>query len=248
MKKQIGQVASILVVVLGFAAIAGAGIVGSKHDLTITGFGNFVGANDEVCIYCHTPHAAVTGDRYFGSGTPTPRLPLWNRSLNESQAFTMYTSPTYNATNPADGKPTGYSLLCLSCHDGVATLGAVINNSGGLNPPIGINLPGGEPNQLGDLGYPNSANVNIGTDISNDHPVSFDYAAAVTADTTANGGVQGIQSAGSINAALKLPGGRMECTTCHDPHDDGALSGKAPFLRMSNAGSAMCLNCHIRMQ
>jgi predicted CXXCH cytochrome family protein len=33
---------------------------------------------------------------------------------------------------------------------------------------------------------------------------------------------------------------RVECTSCHSPHDNG--NGK--FLRISNQGSAMCLTCH----
>jgi len=34
--------------------------------------------------------------------------------------------------------------------------------------------------------------------------------------------------------------GTMECASCHDVHDNGI----APFLRLSNDASAMCLTCH----
>ena len=33
-----------------------AGIVGSKHDLSVTNFyGNYNGAATEICVFCHTP-------------------------------------------------------------------------------------------------------------------------------------------------------------------------------------------------
>ncbi len=246
MKKQIVQVMSILIMLVAFAVAAFAGVQGSLHDLTLGGAAtSYKGDNDEICIYCHTPHTAVVKDRLNASGSP--RLPLWNRSLKEydsaNGAFVMYDSSTYNgkASHPADGIPMGYSLMCLSCHDGISSLGAVINNSGG-NPTI-TRISGVD--KFNDLTFPAYDNVNIGRDLSNDHPVSFDYAAAVTADTTANGGTPQINNP-PTNASLKLFGGRMECTTCHDPHEYGNLTGKAPFLRMSNAASGMCLACHIK--
>jgi predicted CXXCH cytochrome family protein len=39
---------------------------------------------------------------------------------------------------------------------------------------------------------------------------------------------------------VKLFDGRVECASCHDPHD---CSNK-PFLRMSNEKSALCMACH----
>jgi predicted CXXCH cytochrome family protein len=36
-------------------------------------------------------------------------------------------------------------------------------------------------------------------------------------------------------------GPRVECTSCHNPHDNELGS----FLRVSNAGSALCFSCHI---
>lgn len=39
---------------------------------------------------------------------------------------------------------------------------------------------------------------------------------------------------------LKLYNGRIECSTCHNPHDNATAS----FLRKTNAGSAVCYTCH----
>jgi predicted CXXCH cytochrome family protein len=233
MKKHILFIVSILAVIACFAAVASAGIVGSQHDLTAwSGYGNFRGDNDEVCIYCHTPHSAISADR---NGT---RLPLWNRTLSEGQNFTLYSNPgSLQAVMPGDGKPTGYSLLCLSCHDGVTSLGAVINNSQGFVGDIPVT-----PTNFS-LALPAYQNLNIGRDLSNDHPVSFVYDnTLVTNDQTANGGVIGLASPATISPLKLAPGSRLECTTCHEPHNNT----NAPFLRMSNTGSAMCRKCHLK--
>ncbi len=220
-----------------FFSTAGATIVGSGHDLTASGPGKFRGSSNEVCIYCHTPHGGVSQDRYGN------RVALWNRSLNEGYAYTMYSSATFTGTI-AD-KPTGNTLLCLSCHDGVTTdepingakLSNVINYS---SAPITMVYP--SPSFIGAVSYPAYENINIGLDLSNDHPVSFVY------DHDLSVRDPGVKDPTPDNlGALKLYYGRLECGTCHDPHEYGTSSnGKRPFLRMSNASSAMCFQCHIK--
>jgi predicted CXXCH cytochrome family protein len=229
MKKHFWFVLSILFVLACFTGLASAGIVGSLHDLTDwSGGSQFKGANDEVCIYCHTPHNANVAGR-----------PLWNRTLNEGQNFTMYSSDSLQAVMPT--KPTGFSLLCLSCHDGITSLGAVINNSQGMVGDIAMT----PVDAFSLLPYPDYMNMTIGRDLSNDHPVSFVYdGTLVTADRDANGGVVGLANPTPATLApLKLAAGnRLECTTCHEPHNNT----HSPFLRMSNTGSAMCRTCHLK--
>ena len=41
--------------------------------------------------------------------------------------------------------------------------------------------------------------------------------------------------------AVALPSGRVECVSCHDPHN---AAGEASMLVTSNARSALCLTCH----
>jgi len=226
------------------AAAAGS-VVGSMHDLTISGPNLFLGENDQVCIYCHTPHGAVVKDRPFLGD----KLPLWNRSLNEGSTFSMYSSPAFNAagglTLPADAggpKPRGATLLCMSCHDGISVLGNVINNGGGT-----ITVT---PSRIGDINT--SPSINIGTNggnLSDDHPVSFMYDQDLVTNYDSGLKLPGLKGINLNGGALKLyppygnNGGTLECPTCHDPHDD---TTNPPFLRMSNAGSAMCLACHIK--
>ena len=41
---------------------------------------------------------------------------------------------------------------------------------------------------------------------------------------------------------LRLYAGYIECPTCHNVHD----ATIEPFLRVSGAGSQICLTCHIK--
>ena len=148
------------------------------------------------------------------SMTTVSDAPLWNHDVTQA-TFSTYSSPTLNATV---GQPGGTSKLCLSCHDGTVA----IDSFGGNN---GTHMMGG--------------GAKIGNNLSNDHPISFVYDAALA---SADGGLFTPNSTSYVDAAKKLPlfGGKLECATCHNVHDDS--QGK--FLRVSNASSALCLSCH----
>jgi len=144
--------------------------------------------------------------------------PLWNHQMT-SATYTLYSSGTLDGS---PSQPTGSSRLCLSCHDGTVA----IDNFGGKTN--GNTFIGG-----GKL---------IGTDLTNDHPVSFTYDATLaSADgglfdpTTTNSGL-----GGTINDDL-LIAGQLQCASCHDVHNG---SGLPELLRINNNGSALCLTCH----
>ncbi len=220
-----------IILILWIFSISFAGVSTTKHDFSFNGTsgfsGNFSGDNDEPCVYCHTPHAA---------STVAGMQPLWNRQ-NATVAFTPYTSTTMDAATPVSISPV--SLLCLSCHDGVGAINSVLNAPGSGNPAM---IASGF-DQIGDLG-PLGDFINIGglsgvgsMNLTNDHPVSIVWPAGDT----------GLNAMGSIDSRLKLkPGNMIECTTCHDPHNNGSgiALGEVQFLVMSNQGSAMCLSCH----
>ncbi len=154
------------------------------------------------------------------SDTSVGDAPLWNHQVT-SATFQVYSSSTLNATV---GQPSGVSKLCLSCHDGTVAL----DNFGGRT--------NGQTHISGD--------ALIGTDLRNDHPVSFTYDAALaTADgalydpTNSNSGL-----GGTIDADL-LFNHKLECASCHNVHNE---SGVADLLVKSNAQSALCLTCHIK--
>ncbi len=152
--------------------------------------------------------------------------PLWNHTLTTA-TFTLYTSSTLDATI---GQPNSVSKLCLSCHDG----SVAIDSFGGA---------AGSTNISGD--------ALLGTDLTNDHPISFTYNATLAGldgelqDPTAAG--SGFGGSGTIEGTMLFGGGAsgtltMECATCHDVHDNT----NSPFLRLANTGSAMCLTCHLK--
>lgn len=144
--------------------------------------------------------------------------PLWNHEVTTA-TFTLYSSSTLDATDLA--QPAGVSKLCLSCHDGTVAL----DSFGGTT---------GTTNLTGD--------ALIGTDLSDDHPVSFTYntTLANTDGELFDPSTKTTSLGGTIDADL-LFGNKMECASCHDVHDS---AGNTKLLRISNASSALCLTCH----
>jgi predicted CXXCH cytochrome family protein len=183
-------------------------IADTKHDLG-TGAGNATD-NGQICVYCHTPHnASLT--------IPTP--PLWNKVLT-AESFDIYGSSTIQNVT---GQPEGTSLACLTCHDGTLALDAMINPPTGFTP---------DNNTMGAVA------ANLGTNLSNDHPISIGYSLA------ADGA---FVDPSAVTAILPLfPGTQdatyqVECASCHNVHNE---SGADYLLVKSNAGSALCLTCH----
>ncbi len=83
--------------------------------------------NEEVCIFCHTPHGGRSN-----VGGVQGIAPLWNRRISSPMAYTPYSSPHFDAQDMTGtpGRPKGVSLACLSCHDGAVAFDALINSSG----------------------------------------------------------------------------------------------------------------------
>ncbi|MDK9698581.1 MAG: cytochrome c3 family protein [bacterium] len=231
------------------ALVANAQIVGTKHDLSLNGGGYWAGNDpaNQVCVYCHTPHAASTTQK-----------PLWNRAAT-AETFIPYTSLSYNggnyAADPTGHQPMGESKLCLSCHDGITALNALLHTYG---PPI--QMVGGF-DQLGDVYYPGSPystgmGANIGenfpggagsghtiNNLANDHPVSFAFNNALILEDAGGGAAQlQLPATGSAIKLFGTNGDQLECSSCHNVHSNT----NAPFLAMSNNGSAICLTCHIK--
>ena len=205
------------------------GIAGSKHDLST----NISQGSGQVCMYCHTPHNA-------NSGLSDLNAPLWNRVVTRTKTFTTYTSATMTGT-PGDPNQT-ISALCLGCHDGTLASGTVAGLIRSDKHDL-INGPG-----FGQTDFsPNCQRCHqdvyqggaprpwkLGLDLSNDHPIAVSYPTIPTARFKAPPDPQ------NGWPGVKLFGGKVECATCHNVHDPSIT----PFLRKSNAGSALCLTCH----
>jgi len=180
-------------------------IVDSLHNLSVSGPGT-VKATGESEI-CIFCHTP--------HGARSDVAYLWNRR-DTTTVYTPYISSTLKATV---GQPTGSSRLCLSCHDGTIAPGAVISRSAEI--PFGASMTG--------------RSSNLGTNLADDHPVSFDYIAAAAMPNSQ------LKAATSLPSKVRLDAdGQMQCTACHNPHND--QYGK--FLVMSGIGGALCISCH----
>ena len=149
-----------------------------------------------------------------------PMQPLWNHASSGS-VYTPYSSSTIVGS---PGQPTGSSMLCLSCHDGTVALGNVLSRSTPIDMAGGVTtMPLGR--------------THLDTDLSDDHPVSFAFTSGLASQRGE------LVDPSTLSGPVKLDGsGQMQCTSCHDPHDDN--NGK--FLVMSNTASALCQVCHIK--
>lgn len=143
---------------------------------------------------------------------------LWNRDVTAS-VFDPYASPTLKFT---PGQPDGASKLCLSCHDGTIAIDRFGANDGGTEFMTG--------------------SKNLGTDLKNDHPVSFtfDSALAAAVGTLKDPAVAPSGLGGTIKENM-LRSDKVQCVSCHNPHNP---ANNPKFLVKNNNNSALCLTCH----
>jgi len=181
-------------------------VAGTVHNLSASGPGPFRAAEEQqVCIFCHTPHNA-SGAR-----------PLWNRQLSVA-GYRIYQSSTLNAR---PGQPTGASKLCLSCHDGTIAVGSVLSRVDRIRMVGGDFMPAGL--------------TNLGTDLSDDHPISFDYTSGLAAAD------RQLVNPLSLRPEVKLDtNGQLQCTACHDPHHNPY----GDFLVVRAEYGELCTACH----
>ena len=227
----------------------------TKHNLSASST-NAVKATTEsqVCVFCHTPHAAEN----------VPGAPLWNRKLSGA-TYTTYSSSSLEANlTELSAGPGGLSRLCLSCHDGTLAIGNVNVANGKANQAITMTGTGTGGTMPAGAGTTTGFTRNLGTDLSNDHPISFTYDATLATndgELRAPDGVNvGTRVRGQTKPKLPLEDGKMQCTTCHDPHlrETDTTKGAGKFLRLNRlqetqqptgaqfneTNDIFCLACH----
>lgn len=183
------------------------GLAGSLHD---------IGGNG--CRSCHAPHNGSTANGATGN------ILLWSRSFpTAANTFGVYDSNTLAnkaaelggsaLTTSTDSRM--YSLLCLSCHDGVtSTFSPAMQN---VNK-VGSRTTWGGIESFG---------------LTNDHPVNMSH------NPTLNSSLQPVAT---VAAVLPLFGANntVQCGTCHDSHSNV----NTHFLRQANT-TAHCTTCHL---
>ncbi|MBI3478532.1 MAG: hypothetical protein HY010_22620 [Acidobacteria bacterium] len=145
--------------------------------------------------------------------------PLWGQTFSTA-LYSTYTSGTEQnaAIQPELGQA---SSLCLSCHDGTVAVGQVI--------PYGpYAMTGTMPKMT--------------TELQSTHPFSLQLplkdAANLVATLAANG------TTNDPTQAVKLIRGNLECTSCHEPHNQSIDKHSLNFLVKDNVKGAVCLACH----
>ena len=126
------------------------------------------------------------------------------------EQFEMYTT----AAGHQGGQPEGSSKLCLSCHDGATAIDAFGDNEGSV-------LIGDRPS-------------NLTRNLRDDHPIGIEYPPPDLTGYNDKGTFTGVKVV-NVNGV-----DQVECTSCHDPHDNTL----GMFLRQTLDGSAICLECH----
>ncbi len=220
-----------------FVSVPGAGPTAygpglGRHDLL-----NPVNGASLGCETCHLPHTAPK----YGSSF------LWAwKNLPAAGVNTYITATNGGALNPPSGRSGNTrSVLCLSCHDAATadangvvgafkltdTVNGVVGGVAGFSGVLPRDLTGQHPV---DATVPTNADYQLAQFVSGSLASSADEATAF------------------IGVDTKLPlwdDARVECSTCHDQHNDYTTSapggGGYPFLRWANAnGTALCRQCH----
>ncbi|MBL8880111.1 MAG: hypothetical protein JNG88_13415 [Phycisphaerales bacterium] len=147
-------------------------------------------------------------------------LPCHTPHISATQAPLLIASGGAT-TQPARSYPTpagsldAASLVCLSCHDGTVARDV---------------YAGAHAMSWSDLSGRSLRRDEVRV---TNHPVGVKYP----------DGERAYHSAATVerDGRIKLPGGRIQCTTCHDPHNRG---NHGSMLVISNDRSRLCLSCH----
>jgi predicted CXXCH cytochrome family protein len=196
-------------------ALAGT-IANTKHDLSSTSSAAIKSTTQsDTCVFCHIAH----------NSTPGVSRPLWSHTMTTA-TLTWNPVKTVRGTSlPTDitSAQLAGSRACMSCHDGTVALGDLIK---GIDATVtGPNAPAGKLN-LG-VNYFNPAAM------ESNHPLGVSKPLAVP-------GFTGFKTVSSTSAVNYDASGYVQCDSCHNPHDNTY----APFLKINNAGGAICLTCH----
>lgn len=231
----------LILYIIVIRSMAVAGIADTKHNLSVTGPGTIKAVSEsQICVFCHTPHSARAD------------APLWNR-IDVSDTYEKYTSDVLNELGyPAADDPKtilstdvhAKTRVCLSCHDGTIALGNVVNMPGtGMAGTIDM-----EDGGLSITTMPERSVGYIGLDLRDDHPVAIQYLGpgGDTELLATMGGVENkVRGYSIMDGKKKSFSGAdvyIECTSCHDPHDNQ----NGNFLVETNAGSNICNSCHTK--
>jgi hypothetical protein len=214
--------------------------VGTPHDFSSYSWNNDPADPASVCSACHAPHHADSSV-----------VPLWSHATTAS-TFTMYDNANVAVADlqaTVDAQPAGPSKACLSCHDGTVA----VNTFGGVTR--------GTP-------YTLTNSASLGTDLTHSHPISLTYDPSIvgtgpnqdkwlynpntTPVLTPDSGTFIPGNDMTINGFLLGGNNRLECTSCHDVHNQEGtpydLTSNPNLVKINGTqagkGSLLCRSCH----
>ncbi len=145
------------------------------------------------------------------SDEPPAQAPLWNPSADFNRTF----GDAIQDSDDRRSLPGDGTLVCMRCHDGTMAQ----DMFGGLAAPAPRNTR-----------HPGLMTTGHG---GTNHPVGIEYPQFDLEFRPMNA----VLSEGKV----PLPEGKVECVSCHDPHNQ---TGMPDMLVKSNRRSALCLTCH----
>jgi hypothetical protein len=219
-----GRLTILICLLLAASTAAQQGVISTVHNLSVSGPGEIRSMSEtEVCKFCHIPHSAVAPQ------------PLWGHTLSTVRSYATSQMTTGPGTRFAAPQPDGSSRLCLSCHDGTIALGDIAGE------PRPVEMTGAQRLAPGRRGF-------IGTDLSGSHPISF---VVPSSDPGGYGRIRdmGLRPITAIHSDsdVRLDSqGKMQCTTCHDPHNDRYYQPQlgVPRFWVKPTVNEVCLTCH----
>ena len=230
----------------------------------------------EICVYCHTPHAANTN---VGA-------PLWNRAIPNT-TYNVYSS---NSMSQTASQPGAASLVCLSCHDGQQAVDAIMNMPGSgrysttpnAGSPVGNTFLNGWTNPSGPdasahaalkqgeclachapgsmvgAGAADFRVAAISTDLRDDHPVGVKYPSVNGDGTdwkTPGGSVTGAKFFDDDadnrmdKGEIRLYGNGADASVeCGSCHDPHGVTNGSLFNAtfLRKPRATVCLSCHTK--
>ena len=196
----------VTVLAAGLSAQTKSTVFGTDHDIASLGGG---------CKSCHASHQASARGEVL----------LWARSFPTTTTFGVYSSPTMNTTPTevggnysATNLPTGaklYTVLCLSCHDGLTTPSVIAATRGSA-----------------------IANPTNSDGLRNDHPVNLVY------NPSSDPGLEPLATAQTAGAVFFSDGANqtVQCASCHNVHDN--TRSPFLRVANTSAKAGLCTTCH----
>ncbi|MFQ5428367.1 MAG: hypothetical protein ACE5EZ_05240 [Thermodesulfobacteriota bacterium] len=250
---------------------AANGIGFSRHNLGRYGGATQTESTFDICVYCHTPH------------TPTKNSPpLWAGKDSLPTHYTAYGTKNLE-TKPSRVGLGSPSLACLSCHDGMAAPDSIANSPGKkreapAKTPMAWKFPLTESSMDQTVV---STRILLAPLLTDDHPVNVLFrggqvaslrpSRTIISQINLSSGLrlknrQRLSNLWSIKGYISdtatigdlLRDGRIECSSCHDPHFNNKSWAEAAntfrdwddmdglFLRRigGNFASGVCRTCH----